>query len=138
MDTPQRKQTLVNEGTEFRGEMKSQGDVLVQGTLSGALEAPEIQVARTGVVLGKLQATKLRSEGTVAGEIDADDVFLAGSVGSETRIRTHRLEMKLNSEEGKLELTFAGTDSDTPNVQPRPSSPPMSSVDAATEKDEAP
>jgi cytoskeletal protein CcmA (bactofilin family) len=100
------KQTLVEEGTELKGTLKSSCQVVVNGTIDGQIEAPSLTVAETGTVLGNVKATKLRSEGTLAGNIDADEVYLSGTVKSNTMIRANKLEVKLSQERGKLEVTF--------------------------------
>jgi len=100
------KQTLVEEGTELKGTLKSSCQVVVNGSIDGQIEAPSLTIAETGTVLGTVKAQKLRSEGTLAGNIDADDVYLSGVVRSNTVIRARKLEVKLQPERGKLEVTF--------------------------------
>jgi len=100
------KQTLVEEGTELKGTLKSSCQVVVNGAIDGQIEAPALTITETGKVLGSVKAQKLRSEGTLAGDIDADDVYLAGTVGSNTMIRARKLEVKLAPERGKLAVTF--------------------------------
>lgn len=101
------KQTLVEEGTEFKGTLKSSCAVVVNGTIDGEVDAPEITITRSGAVLGAIKAKKVRSQGTLSGNVDAGDVFLAGSVRSNTVIRAKSLEVKLgSSDKGHLEVTF--------------------------------
>lgn len=101
------KQTLVEEGTEFKGTLKSSCPVVVNGTIDGEVDAPEITITRSGAVLGALKAKKVKSQGTLSGNVDAGDVFLAGSVRSNTVIKAKSLEVKLgSSEKGHLEVTF--------------------------------
>jgi cytoskeletal protein CcmA (bactofilin family) len=100
------KQTLVEEGTELKGTLKSSCQVVVNGSIDGQIEAPSLTIADTGTVLGTVKAQKLRSEGTLAGNIDADDVYLSGVVRSNTVIRAKKLEVSLQPERGKLEVTF--------------------------------
>lgn len=100
------KQTLVEEGTELKGTLKSTCQVVVNGTIDGQIEAPSLTVSATGAVLGIVKVQKLRSEGTLAGSIDADDVYLSGTVRSNTMIRASKLEVKLTQDKGKLEVTF--------------------------------
>ena len=100
------KQTLVEEGTELKGTLKSSCQVVVNGSIDGQIEAPSLMIAPTGTVLGTVKAAKLRSEGTLAGDIDAEDVYLSGVVRSNTMIRARKLEVKLEPERGKLEVTF--------------------------------
>jgi cytoskeletal protein CcmA (bactofilin family) len=100
------KQTLVEEGTELKGTLKSTCQVVVNGRIEGQIEAPALTVTATGAVLGTVRAQKLRSDGTLAGDIDAEDVYLSGTVKSNTLIRAKKLEVKLAPERGKLEVTF--------------------------------
>src|SRR6201999_3208254 len=67
------KQTLVEEGTELKGTLKSTCQVVVTGAIDGKIEAPALTITGTGSVIGSVKAQKLRSEGTLAGDIDADD-----------------------------------------------------------------
>ena len=138
------KQTLVEEGTEFKGTLKSSCAVVVNGTIDGEVDAPEITITRSGAVLGALKAKKVRSQGTLSGNVDAGDVFLSGSVRSNTVIKAKSLEVKLgSSEKGSLEVTFGDCnlevgdpprDEDTANSwgdesskESRPSSPSVAS-----------
>ena len=100
------KQTLVEEGTELKGTLKSTCQVVVNGTIDGQIEAPALTISPSGAVLGIVKVQKLRSEGTLAGSIDAEDVYLSGTVRSNTMIRASKLEVKLTQERGKLEVTF--------------------------------
>src|ERR1044071_1336734 len=101
------KQTLVEEGTDFKGTLKSSCPVVVNGTIDGEVDAPEITITRSGAVLGALKAKKVKSQGTLSGNVDAGDVFLAGSVRSNTVIKAKSLEVKLgSSDKGSLEVTF--------------------------------
>src|SRR6188768_1285104 len=100
---PSGKQTLVEEGTELKGTLKSSCQVVVNGTIDGQISAPSLVVSTTGILLGTVKANTLRSEGTLAGDIDADDVYLSGTVRSNTMIRARKLEVKLAPEKGKLE-----------------------------------
>ncbi len=99
------KKTLVEEGTELTGTLKSTCPVVVNGTIDGEFSAPELTITESGAVLGSIKVDKLKSDGTLSGDIDADDVYLAGTVKSNTVIRAKALEVKLASE-GKLEVTF--------------------------------
>jgi len=106
-DSSKTKQTLVEEGTEFKGTLKSSCAVVVNGTIDGELDAPEVTITRSGAVAGAIKAKKVKSQGTLSGNVDAGDVFLAGSVKSNTVIKAKSLEVKLgSSEKGSLEVTF--------------------------------
>jgi cytoskeletal protein CcmA (bactofilin family) len=100
------KQTLIEQGTEFKGTMKSSCPVIVNGRIEGELSAPELDVTATGTVRGNIKAERLSSRGVLSGNIDAGDLFLSGSVGSKTVIKAKNLEVKLAPDQGRMELTF--------------------------------
>jgi len=100
------KQTLIEQGTEFKGTMKSTVPVVVNGRIEGDLSAPELDVTATGIVQGNIKADRLSSRGTLAGNIDAGDLFLSGSISSKTVIKAKNLEVKLAPEQGRMELTI--------------------------------
>ena len=103
---PEGKQTTVEEGTEFKGTLQSNCPVVVRGVLDGEINAPSLTVAETGSVTGDVKAQSIRSDGVLAGRVDADEVYLAGTVRSETVIRARTLEVKLKHRTDKLEVTF--------------------------------
>jgi cytoskeletal protein CcmA (bactofilin family) len=101
------KRTLVEEGTSFQGSMTSTCPVVVRGRIEGELEAPALSISQTGSVQGKAKVGQVQSEGSVAGEIDADSVNLSGSVMDNTLIKAKTLEVRLNAAENKkMQVTF--------------------------------
>jgi cytoskeletal protein CcmA (bactofilin family) len=100
------KQTVLEEGTEFKGTLKSSCPVVINGTIDGEIDAPELTVTRSGSVAGSLRATKLRSQGTLSGKVEASDVYLSGVVRSNTSIKAKRLEVRLGSDQAQIEVTF--------------------------------
>ncbi len=104
--TPSPKTTLVEEGTEFRGALTSKCPVVVRGVVDGEVTAPSLTVSETGGVHGTVKVTDLRSEGELAGEIDADVVVLSGTVKDATIIRARSLEVKLTAPDGKMQVLF--------------------------------
>lgn len=100
------KQTVVEEGTEFKGTIKSSCAVVINGTIDGDVDAPEVTVTRSGSIAGAVKATKLRAQGTLSGKVEATDVFLSGVVRSNTAIKAKRLEAKLGSDSAQIEVTF--------------------------------
>ncbi|MBN2196349.1 MAG: polymer-forming cytoskeletal protein [Polyangiaceae bacterium] len=104
------KQTLVEEGTEFKGAMVSSCPVVVRGRIEGEIATPSLTVSTTGAVQGRAKVGSLVSQGEVAGEIDAETVQLSGVVRDATVIRAKSLEVKLSTEEGKMQVVFGNTD----------------------------
>jgi cytoskeletal protein CcmA (bactofilin family) len=141
----QDKQTTVEEGTEFKGTLQSTCHVVVRGVVDGDLTAPTITVSETGTVIGNVKADSIRSEGVLAGRVDADDVYLSGSVRSDTVIRAKHLEVKLQRRTEKLEVTFGecilevGDDPalEKPDAVPQQAQAPMAATLAAPIEDAA-
>jgi cytoskeletal protein CcmA (bactofilin family) len=127
------KQTLVEEGTEFKGTLKSTCPVVINGTIDGEVEAPEITVARAGTVAGSLKANKLRSQGTLSGKVEATDVYLSGVVRSNTSIKAKRLEVKLGSEQAQIEVNFGECSLEVGEAEPLSASTPTKSETAVPE-----
>lgn len=100
------KRTLVEEGTEFKGSMKSSCPIVVMGKIEGDVTGPSIQVTPSGVVAGVVKVTELRSDGEVAGEVNADTVTLSGRVRDHTVIRAKTLEVSLSRQNGQMEVVF--------------------------------
>src|SRR5688572_30776818 len=104
--TKTEKHTLIEQGTEFKGTMKSSCPVVVNGRIEGDLTAPELDVTVSGTVQGNIKADRLSSRGVLSGNVDAGDLFLSGSIGSKTVIKAKNLEVKLAPEQGRMELTI--------------------------------
>jgi cytoskeletal protein CcmA (bactofilin family) len=100
------KQTLVEEGTHFKGSLSSNCPVVVRGRIEGDVQAPSLTVSTSGAVHGKVKVDELRSKGEIAGEFDAEIVQLSGSVKDNTIIRAKSLEVKLTPTNGKLQVVF--------------------------------
>jgi cytoskeletal protein CcmA (bactofilin family) len=89
------RRTSIDDGTRFKGTISSQHPVVVMGTVEGEVTAPALEVTETGVVAGRLRVTELRSRGEIAGEIDADEMQLAGRIRDKTVLRAKLLEVHL-------------------------------------------
>ncbi len=100
------KQTIVEEGTEFDGVVKSKCAIMVSGQLKGQISAPALTVTQSGMVNGKVKVSQLKSQGEISGDIDADSVELSGRVNDQTRISAKTIEVKLNQSNSKLQMTF--------------------------------
>jgi cytoskeletal protein CcmA (bactofilin family) len=100
------KQTVLEGGTEFKGTLKSSCPIVVNGTIEGDVSAPELTINRSGALSGNIKADKVHFRGTLSGNVEAGEVFLAGIVRSNTFIKAKRLEMKLGSDKGLLEVKF--------------------------------
>jgi cytoskeletal protein CcmA (bactofilin family) len=101
-----RKQTVIEAGTEFDGSVKSQCAITLSGILKGQLHAPALTITESGSVQGKVKVTALKSLGEVSGDIEAEEVVLSGRVNDQTTIRAKSLEVKLTKATGGVAVSF--------------------------------
>jgi len=99
------KKTIIEDGTEFDGSIRSQCPIAVSGKLKGDLQAPALTVHNSGTVQGQVMVSELHSEGEISGEIDAEVVVLSGKVSDQTVINAKTLEVKLDQPDG-LQVMF--------------------------------
>ena len=85
--------TVVPEGADVQGSIRSTGDVLISGKLKGELNASSLTIESTGSVQGQIKVERLVSHGEVTGEIDAKSVELHGNVGDHTVLRADSLQV---------------------------------------------
>jgi cytoskeletal protein CcmA (bactofilin family) len=104
------KQTLVEEGTQFKGSITSTCPVVVRGRIEGDIETPSLTVSASGAVQGRAKVGAVISEGEIAGEFDADTVQLSGKVNNDTVIKAKTLEVKLATQQGKMQVLFGNTE----------------------------
>ena len=100
------RRTLIENGTEIEGSIKSQCPVALSGKINGKVAAPALTIAETGSVSGRVEVKELRSQGEISGEIHADSVELSGKVKDDTVIQAKSLEVKLAQKESGLKVSF--------------------------------
>src|SRR5678815_2055269 len=134
---PTGKHTLVEEGTEFKGTMSSSCPIVVMGKVEGDVAGPVIHVTPSGVVAGVVKVKQLRSDGEIAGEVEADTVQISGRVRDRTMIRARSLEVSLSVSKGGMQVVFGECElavGDEPNKEAAVAAalaPPSAAGDAA-------
>jgi cytoskeletal protein CcmA (bactofilin family) len=105
-------QTVLEEGTEIDGSIRSKCPITVSGKLKGDICAPSLTITQSGSVSGQVKVSEFKSEGDIAGEIDAESVELSGHVSDHTIIRASSLQVKLaqNGNNSKFHVTFGNCD----------------------------
>jgi cytoskeletal protein CcmA (bactofilin family) len=101
---PTGKHTLVEQGTELKGTITSSVPIVVMGKVEGDISGPEIQVSASGTIAGNVKVKHLRSDGEIAGIVEAEAVRISGRVRDKTVIRARSLEVTLSS--SGMEVTF--------------------------------
>lgn len=101
------KRTIIEEGSELTGTLKSNCAVVVSGKVNGEVHSPSLVVSEGGSVHGTIKVNDLKSQGEIAGQIDAEMVELSGKVNDQTIIRATMLEVKLSTpDSNKLQVQF--------------------------------
>lgn len=95
------KRTVVEEGTQFKGDLTSTCPVDVRGRVEGQVEAPSLCVSAAGAVHGRAKVGSVRSEGELSGEFEAETIELSGTVKDQTVIRARSIHVRLASEKGQ-------------------------------------
>ena len=105
---PTTKQTILEDGTEVDGSIRSNCPITVSGKLKGDVSAPSLTITQSGSVCGQIKVSELKSQGEIAGQIEAESVELSGSVSDQTTIHAASLQVRLNQSgsHGKLQVTF--------------------------------
>lgn len=71
--------SIVSEGLHVTGNMISDGDVQIDGTIEGDVRGRTLTVGVNGKVIGKVEAEEVMIDGTIMGEITATNVRIAKS-----------------------------------------------------------
>ena len=100
------KRTIIENGTEIDGAIKSQRPIVLSGSVKGQVTAPSLEVTKDGMVKGTVKVFMFSCKGEVGGEVDAETVELSGRVCDATVIRSKTLDVKLAQGEGAVEVTF--------------------------------
>lgn len=76
---PSSMPSIVSEGLHVTGNMISDGDVQIDGTIEGDVHGRTLTVGINGKVIGKVEADEVTIDGTIMGEISAVNVRIAQS-----------------------------------------------------------
>ncbi len=112
------RRTLVEEGTELTGSLRSTCPITVRGSVDGEITAPSLAVSASGRVKGKAKVEELHSEGEIAGTFEATTIRLSGVVRDDTVLKAKTLEVKLASDDG-LVVAFGRSQLEVGDPPPR-------------------
>ena len=71
--------SIISEDSEFKGNIKTPGEIQIDGLLNGDVKAKQIVVGINGKVRGNITANFLRICGKVEGEIRAETMEIVSS-----------------------------------------------------------
>ena len=72
---------VIGEGVTFNGSIVAPGKVLISGTVTGQLQADDLQIGKNGKVTGKVQAREIDVHGELNEDIVCKDHILIHSTG---------------------------------------------------------
>ena len=71
--------SIISEGSEFKGNIKTSGEIQIDGVLNGNVRAKQVVVGVNGNVRGNVTANFLRICGKTEGEIRAETLEIVSS-----------------------------------------------------------
>ena len=71
--------SIISEGSEFKGNIKTSGEIQIDGVINGNVRAKQIVVGVNGNVRGNVTANFLRICGKIEGEIRAETLEIVSS-----------------------------------------------------------
>ena len=72
------KPSIISEGFEFTGDMKSGGSITVDGTFKGNLSVQTLLIGANGYVDGTVSADNINIKGRLAGTVSCRDIVIGG------------------------------------------------------------
>jgi len=85
-------ETLIGQDSLIRGEIISKGVVRLDGSLEGSIQADYLILGKTGSVKGDMSAREIVVDGTVEGDLTAEELVEINPDGAvEGNIRTAKL-----------------------------------------------
>ena len=89
--------SIISEGTEFKGNIKTPGEIQIDGVLNGNVRAKQVVVGITGNVHGNITANFLRICGKIEGEIRAETLEIVSSASVKGNVYKKTISMEAGS-----------------------------------------
>jgi cytoskeletal protein CcmA (bactofilin family) len=118
--TDETKKTIIENGTEIDGSIKSDRPIVLSGSMKGQILAPSLEVTASGTIKGTVKVNQFSCHGEVGGEVTAETVELAGSVCDATVIRAKSLDVKLAQGSGGVQVSFGNCELQVGELPARP------------------
>ena len=89
--------SIISEGSEFKGNIKTSGEIQIDGVLNGNVRAKQVVVGITGNVRGNITANFLRICGKTEGEIRAETLEIVSSASVKGNVYKKTISMEAGS-----------------------------------------
>ena len=73
--------TLIGPNSDFRGELNTKGELRVEGSINGPVNADSVILGQGATIKGEITAKRIIVEGTVEGNLKAKDFVQIKSTG---------------------------------------------------------
>lgn len=88
------KSSLIAEGFEFTGDMKSDGSLMVAGAIRGNLIVRALVIRDTGLVDGSVKADSVSVEGCLSGAVECRDLVVGGRAVVDGKLSYHTVAIQ--------------------------------------------
>ena len=130
----QGKRTVIENGTDIDGAIKSERPIVLSGTVKGQITAPSLEVTQEGSVNGTVKVSEFSCKGEVGGEVWAESVELAGRVRDATVIKSKSIDVKLAEGEGAVQMTFGNCELQVGDLPVRSKEKPAAQTSESSKK----
>jgi len=89
--------SIISEGSEFKGNIKTSGEIQIDGVLNGNVRAKQVVVGINGNVHGNITANFLRICGKIEGEIRAETLEIVSSASVKGNVYKKTISMEAGS-----------------------------------------
>ena len=89
--------SIISEGSEFKGNIKTSGEIQIDGVINGNIRAKQIVVGVNGNVRGNVTANFLRICGKIEGEIRAETLEIVSSASVKGNVYKKTISMEAGS-----------------------------------------
>ena len=89
--------SIISEGSEFKGNIKTSGEIQIDGVLNGNVRAKQVVVGINGNVHGNVTANFLRICGKIEGEIRAETLEIVSSASVKGNVYKKTISMEAGS-----------------------------------------
>ena len=89
--------SIISEDTEFKGNIKTSGEIQIDGLLIGDVKAKQIVIGINGKVRGNIIANFLRICGKIEGEIRAETLEIVSSASVKGNVYKKTISMEAGS-----------------------------------------
>ena len=102
--------SIISEGSEFKGNIKTSGEIQIDGVLNGNVRAKQVVVGVNGNVRGNVTANFLRICGKIEGEIRAETLEIVSSASVKGNVYKKTISIESGSKiTGNINELESGT-----------------------------